>query len=76
MGFAQENFNFLADIGLNSEPILNCSLVLGHKEFLGGVGTEFDIGNTEFKSWKVALGWSNETATLNHQFLVSSVANK
>ncbi|XP_016945406.3 voltage-dependent anion-selective channel [Drosophila suzukii] len=65
MGFAQENFNFLADIGLNSEPILNCSLVLGHKEFLGGVGTEFDIGNTEFKSWKVALGWSNETATLH-----------
>ncbi|XP_016990233.2 voltage-dependent anion-selective channel [Drosophila rhopaloa] len=65
LGFAQENFNFLADIGLNSEPLLNCSLVLGHKEFLGGVGAEFDIGNTEFKGWKVALGWTNETATVH-----------
>ncbi|XP_017075596.1 voltage-dependent anion-selective channel [Drosophila eugracilis] len=65
LGYAQENFNFLADIGLNSEPILNCSLVLAHNEFLGGVGTEFDIGNTELKSWKVALGYTNETATLH-----------
>ncbi|XP_017111491.1 voltage-dependent anion-selective channel [Drosophila elegans] len=65
MGFAQDNYNFLADIGLNSEPILNCSLVLGHKEFLGGVGAEFDIGNTDFKGWKVALGWTNETATIH-----------
>lgn len=65
LGYAQEKFNFLADMGLHSDPILNCSVVMGHNEFLGGLGVDFDIGNVDIKGWKVALGWTNETATLH-----------
>ncbi|XP_017099090.2 voltage-dependent anion-selective channel [Drosophila bipectinata] len=65
LGYAKDNFHFLADIGLNSEPALNCSLVLSHNEFLGGLGGELDVSNVDLKMWKVALGWTNETATLH-----------
>ncbi|XP_022222194.1 voltage-dependent anion-selective channel [Drosophila obscura] len=65
LGYAQDKFNFLSDMGISSSPIMNCSLVLGHNEFLGGVGCAFDVGNTSLSSWKVALGWANDKATLH-----------
>lgn len=66
LGYAQDNFNFWSDIDISSNPLLNCSLVLGHKEFLGGVGCELDVGNVKLQSWKVALGWTNgEQATVH-----------
>ncbi|KAH8289924.1 hypothetical protein KR018_003885 [Drosophila ironensis] len=65
MTFARDNYHFGADIGLNSEALLNCALVVTHNEFLAGVGTQFDIGNTDLKMWKVALGWHNESATVH-----------
>ncbi|XP_068143615.1 voltage-dependent anion-selective channel [Drosophila tropicalis] len=70
LGYAQEQFNFWSDIDISSSPILNCSLVLGHKEFLGGVGCEFDVGNTKVENWKVALGWTNgEQATVHGELM-------
>ncbi|KAH8412934.1 hypothetical protein KR009_006879, partial [Drosophila setifemur] len=65
LGYAQENYNFLADLGLHSDPLLNCSLVVRHNEFLGGIGAEFDLGNADLTMWKLALGWTNETVTLH-----------
>ncbi|XP_001356073.2 voltage-dependent anion-selective channel [Drosophila pseudoobscura] len=65
LGYVEDHFNFLTDMGISSSPIMNCSLVLGHKEFLGGLGCTFDLGDTSLSSWKVALGWSNDKATLH-----------
>lgn len=66
IGYAQEAFNFLADV--NTDIIINASLVGVYQEFLGGVGATFDANNTELTNWKLALGWTNETATVHGEF--------
>ncbi|XP_034667556.1 voltage-dependent anion-selective channel [Drosophila subobscura] len=65
LGYAQDKFNFLSDMGISSNPMMNCSLVLAHNEFLGGVGCTFDVGDASLSSWKFALGWANDKATVH-----------
>ncbi|XP_030384307.1 voltage-dependent anion-selective channel [Scaptodrosophila lebanonensis] len=66
VGYAQENFNFLADMNIDPNgPLINASLVLGHHEFLGGIGLGIDTSASEVSTWKLALGWFNEQATLH-----------
>ncbi|KAH8255146.1 hypothetical protein KR038_010977 [Drosophila bunnanda] len=64
-GYVQEKFHILADLGLNSDPVLNASVVVAHNEFLGGLGCEFDIKNIDINGWKLALGYIKEPLTVH-----------
>ncbi|XP_017025930.1 voltage-dependent anion-selective channel [Drosophila kikkawai] len=63
--YLQEKFHALVDLTLNSSyPVLNASVVMPYEDFLGGLGLELDLHNVYVNAWKVALGWSNEQATV------------
>ncbi|XP_030556641.1 voltage-dependent anion-selective channel [Drosophila novamexicana] len=66
--YAQESYNVLGKIDIKSDPLVGLSLVLGHKEFLGGVAVDCDINGGNV-SWKVALGWTNESTTLHAELI-------
>ncbi|EDV98928.1 voltage-dependent anion-selective channel [Drosophila grimshawi] len=68
--YAQDNFNIMGKISIESNPLLGLSLVVGHKEFLGGAACDYDI-NGGAAVWKVALGWIHE-ATVVHAELVNA----